>query len=86
VPLQRVIESEWKVRSARTVEYRGSAAEEDTPRKPGTEHREGATIGRRKGPQTSAAQRRERRPRPAPVRKRMCHLGRARRVGDGRWS
>ena len=46
---RRVIESEWEVRSAGTVEYRGSAAEEDTPRKPGTEHREGATVGRRKG-------------------------------------
>jgi hypothetical protein len=48
VPFRRVIESEWEVCSAGTVEYRGSVAEEDTPRKPGTEHRKGATIGRRK--------------------------------------
>lgn len=54
MPFRRVIESEREVWSAGTVEYRGSAAEEDTPRKPGTEHRERATIGRRKGPQTSA--------------------------------
>ena len=57
-----MIESDWEVCSAGTVEYRGSEAEEDTPRKPGTEHRQGATIGRRKGTQTPAGLRRPRRP------------------------
>lgn len=51
MPFRRVIESEWEVCSAGTVEYPGSPAEEDTPRKPGTKHRERATIERRKGPQ-----------------------------------
>jgi hypothetical protein len=36
----------------------GSAASEDMPRKPGTEHRERATIGRRKDKQNGQAQRR----------------------------
>ncbi|MGH1522727.1 hypothetical protein ACRAWC_01005 [Leifsonia sp. L25] len=49
LPFRRLIKSEWTARSAGTVEYRtGAKRKEDMPRKSGAEHRERATIGRRK--------------------------------------